>query len=246
MHRIGAATIAFVLLASVGGGPFHLGAASAANLAIPAAPVAAPDLSTWKGGVNVYRSSGFVTQRTMAMCIAASTQMMVNFVKHRSDRSATKQRRIMAYARAHDYMRNATSDGSDPQGWAAALRRFGAGSTYAARTYPSFTAAIKDAARRMRTSGKPVGLLVGSKGGNHAWVMTGFTATKDPAITSDFRVTSVSVAGPMWPKQVRYKGLYDMAPNTRLSVSTLSRAFLRYNQRDGARKYVGKWVIVAP
>ena len=58
--------------------------------------------------------------------------------------------------------------------------------------------------------------------------------------------TSVSIAGPMWPKQIRYKGLYDMTPNTRLSNSTLARAFLRYNQRDGSMKFVGKWVIVAP
>lgn len=245
-HGIGLGVIAMVVLTSFGGTFVQPAAAAASSAPAPAATAPALDLPAWTGGMNVYRSSGFVTQRSMAWCIAASTQMMVNFVKHQSNTSPARQQRIIGYARAHDYMSNAGSDGSDPQGWAMALRYFGAGRTYAARTYGSYASAIKDAALRMRLTGKPVGLLVGSKGGNHAWVMTGFQATKDPATTSNFRVTSVSIAGPMWPKQIRYKGLYDMTPNTRLSNSTLARAFLRYNQRDGSMKFVGKWVIVAP
>ena len=157
--------------------------------------------------MNVYRSSGFVTQRSMAWCIAASTQMMVNFVKHRVEHifPPARQQRVIGYARAHDYMSNAGSDGSDPQGWAMALRYFGAGRTYAARTYGSYASAIKDAALRMRLAGKPVGLLVGSKGGNHAWVMTGFQATgvdpgHDLELPGDVRVdrrTDVAKADPL-------------------------------------------------
>ncbi len=50
------------------------------------------------------------------------------------------------------------------------------------------------AARQMRFTGKPVGLLVWR--GAHAWVMSGFKATADPAYTDDFEVTAVWIEDP--------------------------------------------------
>lgn len=44
--------------------------------------------------------------------------------------------------------------------------------------------ALRKAAHMMRKTGKPVGIVVWR--GAHAWVMSGFTATADPALTVDF------------------------------------------------------------
>ena len=51
----------------------------------------------------------------------------------------------------------------------------------------------------LRKTRLPVGITVSH--GNHAWVLTGFTATADPAKTSHFTVTSVRVVGPLWGRQ---------------------------------------------
>src|SRR5262249_37784526 len=60
--------------------------------------------------------------------------------------------------------------------------------------------------------------------GDHAWILTGFTATADPARTSHFTVTSVRVVGPLWGLQNRSYG-YDMPPDKRLTPSQLRGFF---------------------
>jgi hypothetical protein len=56
----------------------------------------------WSGGINLYREGAFVTQKEFTWCVAASVQMMVNIVKHRSDRTAATQKRMITYAQAKD------------------------------------------------------------------------------------------------------------------------------------------------
>ena len=52
------------------------------------------------------------------------------------------------------------------------------------------------AARAMRSTGRPVGLLVWR--GRHAWVMSGFQATKDPMLPGA-KVTRAIVEDPLYP-----------------------------------------------
>ena len=54
-------------------------------------------------------------------------------------------------------------------------------------------AALRLAVIRLRKTNLPVGITVSR--GNHAWILTGFCATADPARTNDFKVTSVRVIG---------------------------------------------------
>ena len=46
----------------------------------------------------------------------------------------------------------------------------------------------------------PSRLASSSSAGNHAWVLNGFSATRDPAFTGSFSVTYVYVMGPMYPR----------------------------------------------
>ena len=66
----------------------------------------------------------------------------------------------------------------------------------------------------MRLTNLPVAIAVAH--GNHGWVLHGFTATADPAKTSDFRITSVRVSGPLWGLKNSSFG-YDMPPNKKLT-----------------------------
>jgi hypothetical protein len=87
----------------------------------------------------------------------------------------------------------------------------------------TFDDAIRKAVGRLRRTGRPVGLLVDR--GTHAWVMTGFCASGDPAASDDFTVTHVIVMGPLYPEQKRG---YDMAPGTKLTVERLREFFGPY------------------
>ncbi len=198
-------------------------------------------LASWTGGTNVYRSGVFSTQATMTWCVPASVQMMVNIARNRSVHSSSEQRRFYSIGRSGNRYRYAYP-GIDPQGEVAILRSTGL-SGYRTSAPGSFTSALKTAAQRLRLTGKPVGLFVGA--GTHAWVLTGFRATADPAVTSTFSVTAVYVMGPLWPKVQAHYGYFDLAPNTRLSTASFRRVFTPYHDKIRTI-WDGRFVIVVP
>jgi len=227
--------LAFVLATSLGAGPVLSGDALGRSPVTGARPMT----GLWTGTVSIWRSTAFASQHDSVTCTAAAVQMMLNLVLNRSRHDATEQDAILAYEQRSDTL--AESDGSDPAGWAAALRQFGGSrtETYHWERHASYAAALRAAAHDLRMTGKPVGLLV--YGGTHANVMVGFKATADPARGGSFSVTSVQIAGPWYPRA----GL-DPPPGTWLSTSSLASRFNRYNERDGLSAWVGYWVIVAP
>src|SRR3954471_7440980 len=163
-------------------------AAGFGTLARPASAAAA--LPAWTGGVNLYRSGVFTTQQTWRWCTAADVQIMRNIVFHQQDHSRDSQLRYYGYMRSHDRYDLPPADGVAPGGWAAGLRQF-VDSRYHVVAKASFAEALHAAVRNLRKTQRPVGLLVAH--GDHAWVLTGFTATADPAVTNAFSVTSVRV-----------------------------------------------------
>jgi hypothetical protein len=81
--------------------------------------------------------------------------------------------------------------------------------------------------------------------GNHAWIITGFTATADPAITSRFTVTSVRVVGPLWGLQNRTYG-YDMRPDRKLTPAQLKTFFTPWHYAPIKMAWENRWVSVQP
>jgi hypothetical protein len=195
----------------------------------------------WTGTLNLYRESSFVSQYTLTQCVAASSQMMLNLTLGQSDTTSASQVRYMTYAEANDNA-SYSGGGSNPAGWAAVLNRYG-GLPYSVSRYIDSSSAIRAAATRMRLTNRPVGLLVFK--GRHAWVMNGFEATADPAVTSSFTVTAVYVSGPLYPREPNDYG-YDQPPNTRLTTSEFtSRFFSRYYDST-LTTWNGYWVIIQP
>jgi len=180
---------------------------------------------------------------TWTWCVGASVQIMLNEIKGRHDHSRHSQWTYMRYARQHD--RHVPT--SDPrQRSARAGRQPSTASTAdpATGSMPTATSrrAVHDAARRIRLTGHPVGLLV--KTGVHAWVMSGFKATADPALTNNFIVTAVYVEGPLFPMQQAYG--YDMAPDTRLSLARFRLFFRRYDDRRAGTAWDNRFVTIQP
>lgn len=174
-------------------------------------------LPAWTGGINLYRTGVFTTQKSWLWCTAANVQIMRNIVFRQADHSRTNQERYFRWMRTQNRYDIPVRDGVDPRGWSFGLRRW-VDSRYRAVPSSTFGAALRSAVKSLRLTNRPVGLLVAR--GNHSWVLHGFTATADPAVTDQFTVTSVRVTGPLWGLQSRTYG-YDMRPNKLLTPTQL-------------------------
>jgi hypothetical protein len=199
-------------------------------------------LSHWTGGVDLYRSGVFTTQKTWLWCTAADVQIIRNIAGHQTDHTRANQSRYFTYMRAHDRYAIPVSDGTDPGGWAAGLRHY-VDSRYRVVASRSFSAALRSAVTNLRKTNLPVAIAVDH--GNHGWVLTGFTATADPARTGSFTVTSVRVVGPLWGLQSRTYG-YDMRPDTRLTPSQFKSFFTPWHYGPIRMAWEGDWVSIQP
>ena len=136
----------------------------------------------------------------------------------------------------------AAAQGANVIGWAAGLTLAGAGSL-SGRGLPTLDEALLEAARAIRTTGRPVGLLVWR--GRHAWVMSGFRATADPSVKGA-RVTAAIVEDPLYPHGSKVWGP-SPAPGEALSVKEVGRQFVRRgNNSWGTRETAGMYVLVLP
>jgi len=203
------------------------------------AMLVAGGLADWTGNFDLYRPGAFATQATTTWCVAASSQLMLNIILGGSDVSSGTQATYIAYGQANDGANYPS--GTGPTGWVAILNRYG-GSTYSVQRFADSTSALKMAATRMRLTGKPVGMLVWA--GSHAWVMTGFSATADPATTSDFTITAVYVSGPLYPRAMNSSG-YDLPPDTQLTPAQLARYFVKYSDSI-VKTWNGGYVLIVP
>lgn len=198
--------------------------------------------SSWTGGMDLYRSGVFTTQKTWRWCTAADVQIIRNIVEHKTVHTKRAQKRYFDYMRDHNKYAIPVSDGVDPAGWAAGLHHYVDG-RYQLRVDGTFKAAIRSAVRNLRRTHLPVGITVAH--GNHAWVLTGFTATADPAASGDFRVTSVRVVGPLWGRQSTSYG-YDMRPDTRLTRHQFKGFFTAWHYGPIRMSWEDRWVSIQP
>ncbi len=192
--------------------------------------------------MDLYRANDHVAQFHPSWCVGASMQMMINLMERgRPDRSRATQRDLYRLAREVSPWVE-TRPGASTYGWAGGLTQLGYG-PFAELSAGSRGAALRLAARQMRFTGKPVGLLVWR--GRHAWVMSGFRATADPAYTDDFEVTAVWIEDP-WSGRVSTIWGPGLEPHTLVRTRDLT-GFTRWASRHrpeyGSR---GEFVIIAP
>lgn len=217
-------------------------AAMSFGVTVSSPDVTASALSRWTGGIDLYRSGVFTTQKTWLWCTAADVQIIRNIVDHQTDHSSANQQRYFDYMRAHDRYNIPLKDGTDPGGWTAGLRHF-VDSRYRMVASGSFDSALRSAVTNLRKTNLPVAITVDH--GNHGWVLTGFTATADPGATSRFTVTSVRVVGPLWGLQSTSYG-YDMRPDTKLTPSQLRSFFTPWHYTSVPMAWEGDWVSIQP
>src|SRR5258705_802490 len=186
-----------------------------------AAPAAAADN---RFSIDLARSGDFVAQKTFVQCVGASMQMMLNIIRPKNDRTAATQLRLQKLARSLSGPTRAgfQRQGASVRGWMNGLNQLGAG-PYRLVGSATLGEAMKAAALAIRTTGRPVGLLMWH--GRHAWVMTGFEATADPLRQAGFEVTKAIVLDPLFPFCSKVWGA-SPRPRQALGIATLGRQFL--------------------
>jgi len=238
--------VALALLVGVGGAVLGVSPATT-----PAAAAASPGYR-----LDLAQTGDFVAQANFVQCIGASMQMMLNIVGPRDDRSSKTQLRLQVLARnlSGPTRQGFDRKGASVRGWSAGLNQLGAG-PYRLVGTTTLEEALRLAAGSIRSTRKPVGLLVWA--GRHAWVMSGFEATADPAQTSDFRVTRAIVLDPLYPNGSNRWGA-SPRPRQAITPTTLGKQFVprRRGTWAGAvtgtvgtatmNALAGKYVIVMP
>ncbi|HET9347199.1 MAG TPA: hypothetical protein VFO05_16020 [Candidatus Limnocylindrales bacterium] len=199
----------------------------------------------------------YVAQTNFVQCVGASMQMMLNMINPKDDRSARTQLRLQNLARELSGRRSDGNQrkGASVRGWSAGLNELGAG-PYRLVGTKTIDEALRLAAAAMRQTNRPVGLLVWR--GRHAWVMSGFHATADPRVTSNYKVTAAIVMDPLYPHG---SSIWGPSPKPReaLSVQALGRQFVPRrsnanfvgNSTDPTARatmsgLAGKYVLVLP
>ena len=191
--------------------------------------------------LDLSQRGDFVAQTNFVQCVGASMQMMLNMIRPTDDVTADTQGELQVLARALSAKRTDRPErkGASVTGWTAGLNALGAG-PYRTVGATDIQTTLKLAARAMRDTNRPVGLLMWR--GRHAWVMAGFTATADPRVTSRFEVTGVIVMDPLYPYGSRTWGASPV-PRESLSVEELGRQFVPRGSRG---EVPGGGTTVAP
>jgi hypothetical protein len=178
-------------------------------------PAAEPD----PFAMNLYRKGDFVAQYTFEWCVGASLQMALNMSTDESHTSRADQQELWEMARDRSF---SPFGGANPTGWTAVLNDIGIG-PYVLVSIPTLDEALTVAAKAIRATDRPVGLVMWR--GRHAWMMSGFEATADPAKVDDFDVTGIRVQDPLYPNGSSVWGP-SPRPNSLVSPATLGKQFV--------------------
>ena len=169
--------------------------------------------------MDLYRKGDYVGEALDTWCLAAAMQTSMNIMDVGADRTQATQQRLFRLARSLD---PAPDGAAEPEGWAEGLTQLGYG-RYRVSVQPTIRAAVQLAAKQLRATNRPVGLMVWR--GAHSWVMSGFTATADPATTSHFTVTAVRIEDVWYPRFSTIWG-YSRPPDALVPVNALDQDYL--------------------
>ncbi len=189
--------------------------------------------------MNLYRKGDFVGQYTFEWCVGACLQMALNLSTDASHTSRADQQRLWEMARDRS---DSPFGGANPRGWTASLNDLGVG-PYRLASFPTLESAVDAAAAAIRATDRPVGLVMWR--GRHAWVMSGFEASADPARFDDVEVTGIRVQDPLYPHGSSVWGA-SPKPNSLLTPAQLAKQFVI---RDRGRTNLGVppgWLLILP
>ena len=195
--------------------------------------------------MNLYRKGDFVHQANKNWCVAGSTLTMMNIIDGGKPRnSVAAQKRLYERGRKLSPVKRKLGPiGVDLIGWAELLNTRGFG-PYEITPAKTRQGAIRRAANAIRRTGRPVGLVTWR--GAHSWVMSGFTATADPAYDKDFQVKAAYIQDTWYPFVSTIWGA-SRPPNTLVPVGKLAEDYLPYARpRAQWPRRDGNFMLILP
>ncbi len=192
--------------------------------------------------MDLYRKNDAVTEATKWYCVPAAMLTMINIMSRGAEHSRDAQKELYQLARQLS-TKTLVGKGAEPIGWARGLQQLGYGG-YEVGVFATRRQAVQAAAKAIRLTGRPAGVLVWR--GAHSWVMSGFRATADPAATDDFTVTDVDIEDVWYPYVSSIWGA-SRPPNALVPVSKLKEDWLKW--RRPTRRYPGmdgRFVTILP
>ena len=189
--------------------------------------------------MDLYESGDFVGEYVDTWCVPAAMQTSINIMSDGADTTKAYQTKLynLAYS-----LEPGNTGGADALGWPEALTKLGYGN-YELDTRGSLGAAVWTVAKAIRLTNRPAGLVVWE--GWHSWVVSGFKATADPAVTDDFTVTGLYIEDVWYNRFSKIWG-YSNPPDTFVKTSDLDIDYKPYHEwvKDPVRD--GKFLFVLP
>jgi putative peptidoglycan lipid II flippase len=211
------------------------------------APVSGPTPTPTPPGqfaMDLYQPGDFVGEFTNEWCVPAAMQTMMNIMDQGADTSQDTQAKL--YALAVSIAEN-RAGGPLPAGWAGGLQQLGYGK-YQVAVQNRMLGAVKQAVKQIRLTNRPAGLLVWY--GWHSWVVSGFVATADPAITDNFTVISLFIEDVWYNRQSKLwnkdRNGYSRPPDSEVPYAALATDFKDWDQAVVYPEYQKRWVIIVP
>jgi len=202
-------------------------------------PSATPSGSPGIFVMDLYREGDFVSEFNDLWCVPAAMQTSMNMMSAEPDTSHDTQAKLFDLAVS---LGGSDSGGADPDGWAAGLSSLGYGN-YQVGAKLKMVDAVHTVAKQIRITQRPAGLLVWK--GWHSWVVSGFTATADPAITDKFTVLSVRIED-VWYPRVSTLWPKSRAPDADVPVANLATDYKVWVQAKFIQGRDGYFVYVIP
>jgi putative peptidoglycan lipid II flippase len=202
-------------------------------------PSAKPTGTPGPFSMDLYQAGDFVSEAKDTWCVPAAMQTSMNIMSIEPDTTRDTQAKLFDLAVS---IAGSSAGGADPDGWAAGLSSLGYGK-YAVGSKLHMVDAIHTVAKQIRITQRPAGLLVWN--GWHSWVVSGFTATADPALTDNFTVISVDIED-VWYPRVSSRWPKSRPPDTAILVSDLPPDYKVWVQAQAVEGRDGMYVYVIP
>ena len=218
--------------------PTSTGAPSSASAVSPTASPA-PTPTPGPFSMDLYQKGDFVGEYRNTWCVPAAMETSINIMSAGADTSKAFQARLFSLAYS---LAPGGTGGADAAGWPAGLGKLGFG-TFVLDTRKSMADAVNAVARAIRLTNRPGGLVVWY--GWHSWVVSGFKATADPALTDAFTVTGLYIED-VWYNRLSSIWGWSNPPDTFVKTSDLPTDYKRYHEwtKDPSRD--GLYVFVTP
>ena len=204
-----------------------------------AAPAQTPTPRPQPFSMDLYQPGDFAGESLDTWCVPAALQTSINIMSDGADTSKTFQTRLYNLAYSLD---PGNTGGADAQAWPDVLTKLGYGS-YKLDVRGSLNAAVLTVAKAIRLTNRPAGLIVWY--GWHSWVVSGFKATADPALTSDYTVTGLYIED-VWYNRLSSIWGYSNPPDTFVKISDLGIDYKPYHEWTKEPARDGKFVFVVP